>query len=416
MSCDLSDPDISGIGVRAAIYIQNLLSFIPAIWALWDGDVSAYELECIETQSTTILITAFAILISAMVEVQTVGMSSFNAIVVLSMSWMNNTNTFIYFLLYVQHKSQPGPEHVDPTWSAWVQHLKGRLSFHLVTSQIKYALKPDAQLEKDAQIATNDPEQQGQEKETMQESNLKNIFRRIVLVLGSLHLSLMAGLGVWLWSNPGSFGGPDQGSCLLESTAILGRKVPLSSEGLRVWSLLIYSIFLLPGFNLLLPIAVFLVLNFTYQARCQNQPTDFSLESPKNKSSSIQGALKSWYNQLPSYPSIVPIIIGMMILLVINLIFLIDIELTLRRAQISDRSSWSFGQVLAMLLIAMPLRDLAETVLKRREKRQDKKRRDEHTASLQLAIKNKTVEFFVDLVDKGADVNTSVKGMGNCST
>ncbi|KAJ6573137.1 hypothetical protein DFH09DRAFT_1079294 [Mycena vulgaris] len=46
---------------------ENLLSFVPAIWALWDGEVSAYELESVETQSTTILITAFAIMISAMV-------------------------------------------------------------------------------------------------------------------------------------------------------------------------------------------------------------------------------------------------------------------------------------------------------------------------------------------------------------
>ncbi|KAJ7660988.1 hypothetical protein B0H17DRAFT_912486, partial [Mycena rosella] len=95
-------PDISGIGVRVAIYAQNLLSFIPAVWALWDGNVSDYELESVETQSTTILITAFAILISAIVEARTVGLSNFHASIVLSLSWMNNTNTFIYFL----HKSQ----------------------------------------------------------------------------------------------------------------------------------------------------------------------------------------------------------------------------------------------------------------------------------------------------------------------
>ncbi|THU97056.1 hypothetical protein K435DRAFT_626726, partial [Dendrothele bispora CBS 962.96] len=123
-----SDPDISGIGVRLAIYIQNLLSFIPAIWALWDGNVNEYELESVETQSTTILLTAFAILISAMVQAQTLGISSFHTNIVLSLSWMNNTNTFIYFLLYVQHKSQPGPEQVKPEWSAWLEHLKGKLS------------------------------------------------------------------------------------------------------------------------------------------------------------------------------------------------------------------------------------------------------------------------------------------------
>jgi hypothetical protein len=65
--CIGPNPDIAGIGVRAAIYLQNLLGFIPAISALWDGEVAPYELEAVETQSTTILITAFGIVISAMV-------------------------------------------------------------------------------------------------------------------------------------------------------------------------------------------------------------------------------------------------------------------------------------------------------------------------------------------------------------
>jgi hypothetical protein len=123
-----ADPDISGIGVRVAIYAQNLLSFVPAIWALWDGDVSDYELESIETQSTTILITAFAILISAMVQARTAGLTNFHATIVLDLSWMNNTNTFIYFLLYVQHKSQPGPGQIKSDLSSWINHLKDRLA------------------------------------------------------------------------------------------------------------------------------------------------------------------------------------------------------------------------------------------------------------------------------------------------
>ncbi|KAJ7864085.1 hypothetical protein B0H14DRAFT_2180514, partial [Mycena olivaceomarginata] len=120
-------PDISGIGVRVAIYTQNLLSFIPAVWAIWDGEVSGEELESVEKQSTTILITAFAILISAMVEARTVGLSNFHASIVLSLSWMNNTNTFIYFLLYVQHKSQRGLEHIEPALGPWIKHIRGSL-------------------------------------------------------------------------------------------------------------------------------------------------------------------------------------------------------------------------------------------------------------------------------------------------
>ncbi|KAJ7922497.1 hypothetical protein B0H13DRAFT_1517395, partial [Mycena leptocephala] len=117
-------PDISGIGVRAAIYIQNLLSFVPAISALWDGEVASYELESVETQTTTILITAFGILISAMVQARTIGLASFHASIILNLSWMDNTNTFIYFLLYVQYKSQVGPQHTKSTLYSWVKVVR----------------------------------------------------------------------------------------------------------------------------------------------------------------------------------------------------------------------------------------------------------------------------------------------------
>ncbi|KAF8902786.1 hypothetical protein CPB84DRAFT_1657216, partial [Gymnopilus junonius] len=100
-----SNPDISGIGVRTSIYAQNLLSFIPAIFALRD-EVTIITLENLETQSTTILITAFAILLSTVVQVFTKGVSNFHATIILNLSWMNNTNLFIYFLLYVYHRDQ----------------------------------------------------------------------------------------------------------------------------------------------------------------------------------------------------------------------------------------------------------------------------------------------------------------------
>ncbi|KAJ6564655.1 hypothetical protein B0H19DRAFT_942691 [Mycena capillaripes] len=131
--CIPANPDISGIGVRVAIYAQNLFSFIPAVWALWDRHVSEYELESVGTQSTTILITAFAILISAIAEART-GLSNFHASIVLSLSWMNNTNTFIYFLLYVQRKSQPEEGQIPMKLSAWIKHIWDKfLALSLVT-------------------------------------------------------------------------------------------------------------------------------------------------------------------------------------------------------------------------------------------------------------------------------------------
>jgi hypothetical protein len=123
--CSLpSNPDISGIGVRIAIYIQNLLCFIPAVWAIWDFEVTDYELESAETQSTTNLVLAFAILISCIVQALTLGLTSYHASIVLSLSWMNNTNAFIYFLLYVYYKCQGPKPQIEPRWSPWIIHVK----------------------------------------------------------------------------------------------------------------------------------------------------------------------------------------------------------------------------------------------------------------------------------------------------
>jgi hypothetical protein len=118
------------IGVRVAIYVQTILSFVPAFYALWnDGRIEALELQTIETQSTTILITAFAILISAIVQARTLSLSGFHAFIILCLSWMNNTNTFVYFILYIHHWSdnQRGTDKIEPKWSEWRRHLRKKL-------------------------------------------------------------------------------------------------------------------------------------------------------------------------------------------------------------------------------------------------------------------------------------------------
>ncbi|KAF6747739.1 hypothetical protein DFP72DRAFT_821356 [Ephemerocybe angulata] len=123
--CIPGNPDIAGVGVRIAIYVQTLLCFLPAFWALLDGKVSQGELDAAENQATTNLVLAFAILISSIVQAQTLGLTNYHASIVLNMSWLNNTNAFIYFLLYIQHKSQAGVRgRVAPTWRAWVQHIR----------------------------------------------------------------------------------------------------------------------------------------------------------------------------------------------------------------------------------------------------------------------------------------------------
>ncbi|KAJ7635489.1 hypothetical protein DFH06DRAFT_1479144, partial [Mycena polygramma] len=358
-------PDISGVGVRTAIYAQNFLSFIPALWALWDGDMSEYELECVETQSTTILVTAFAILISAMVQVGH-GLSNFHAAIVLNLSWMNNTNTFIYFLLYVQHKSQPGPQQITPTFASWINHLRYPLAWrrsndHNSVDAENNILKTDAD-----EHQVTDPEDTGscQTTETdsahsgaqqvalpvRQQSWIIVVFRRIVMVLGSFHLSLMAGLGIWLWSDPQSFASVNPCAIDTARIVILGRSVELGSSGLRAWSIAIYSFFLVPGLNLILPMALFLGLFLSYQewngTRTSRMDAPSSMPSISRIQSAIRawfhrlspnpgrnrilGRIRAWYDRLPATPSILPTVVGMLLLFAINLIFLVDIEFTLR--------------------------------------------------------------------------------------
>jgi hypothetical protein len=123
-----ANPDIAGIGVRTAIYSQNSICIIPAIAALWDGKVTQGELDYAETQTTTNLVLAFAILISSMVQARTLGITNYHANIVLLMSWMNNTNAFIYFILYVHHKLAPSDQKERPnfSWKTWVMHVKER--------------------------------------------------------------------------------------------------------------------------------------------------------------------------------------------------------------------------------------------------------------------------------------------------
>jgi hypothetical protein len=131
--CILANPDISGIGVRAAIYAQNLLCFAPVVAHLWDGNVSADEMRGVKDQSIGMLAIAFAILISTIIGATNVrggqNITSFHAAVILDLSWMNNTSTWIWFLLYAHHLTKPGEETkpkrepILASWLAWTSVL-----------------------------------------------------------------------------------------------------------------------------------------------------------------------------------------------------------------------------------------------------------------------------------------------------
>lgn len=240
------------------------------------------------------------------------------------------------------------------------------------------------------------------------------LFRRVALLLGSLHLTVMAALGLWLWSNPQSFG-RSESPCATDhaSLAILGARVPFGSNPLRVFSLVIYAVFLLPGFNLLLPMAAFLAVFIWHHKRYGPgaPPARAILGPPASPSRRrrIATRLHRAYNQCIR-SSVFPVWVGLSFLLVINVVFITDIELTLHRnqsLQAAGETEWGFGQVLAVLLLFMPLRDLVEMILARRQRRQEGQiRMHEWRDALHVEDTGKLLA----LVRAGADANIKSAG------
>ncbi|KAJ7035779.1 hypothetical protein C8F04DRAFT_954646, partial [Mycena alexandri] len=123
MRCSsLSNPDVSGVGVRAAIYAQNLTCFFPVIVHLWDRKISRDELKGIKDQSIGMLAVAFAILLTPP-KCPNVAATCYHAAVVLDLSWMNNTSTWIWFILYVHHRSKRDNQPTGAQWSEWYTAL-----------------------------------------------------------------------------------------------------------------------------------------------------------------------------------------------------------------------------------------------------------------------------------------------------
>jgi hypothetical protein len=125
-----SNPDVTGIGVHIAIYAQNLLCFLPVVVNLWDGNISRDELKGIKDQSIGMLAVAFSILITTIVLARGAGgdqtITSYHAAIVLFLSWLNNTSTWIWFILYVHNHSKTTNKRkwaIEATFYTWYSFI-----------------------------------------------------------------------------------------------------------------------------------------------------------------------------------------------------------------------------------------------------------------------------------------------------
>jgi hypothetical protein len=207
-----------------------------------------------------------------------------------------------------------------------------------------------------------------------------------VLVLGSLHLTLMAALGLWLWSSPQRYEtfqavrlglSLDKLPLRCTNTTIFGSSIPLTSVALNRFSLIFYSIFLVPGLNLAIPASFFLSLfiwggKLSYHTMHSNS-TSGSFDSKEEYSSynAPSVAIQTPVND-ETLPHAFftrrtgPILCGLLFLLAVNIVFISDIETTIRRAEpyqdAGDESKWTFGQTLAIFLLILPVRDVYDYI------------------------------------------------------
>jgi hypothetical protein len=222
------------------------------------------------------------------------------------------------------------------------------------------------------------------------------VFRKIVLFLGSLHFTLMAVVGIWFWSSPVLFESRQPGPPMFDtadcaSMALLGSSIPLSSSPLRAVSLVMYTFFVVPGLNLLAPAALFLALHIGYH-RITNRDDIVSASDTVPPSDTAP-------------PSVVPASIGLVFLLAVNVMFLASIESTMTRHDVTEESKWTFGQILAILLLALPLRDVINFFIHVRHE----KRVKDDTRRLQDALVMEDMDEVKGAV-KYADVRVEASG------
>jgi hypothetical protein len=444
------NPDVSGIGVRYAIYIQNILCFMPVIMNLIDdGKISADELKGIQDQSVGMLAIAFSILVTTIILAKgaggSQGITNYHASIVLDLSWMNNTSTWIWFILYVHSRSKPRElkdAPVPATLRAWYNLLpwqhklsiksekEGREGIiHRFVRGVFCIIQhiPSIPFPSFASIFRNMRSRWNSITDSrILQWFLTKIFRPIwsaaseypVLTLGSFHLSLMAAVGVWLWSDPSNFGLHTNCNPTIE---VVDAPAHLLSRPLEVTSIAFYSLFLAPVFNLGLPFFFFLALHISYnwlrecwdeakkqlkakeeEAKKQSEKARIQdIEAiPVNDSlgqSSANAANNNHGNSSVSPPHTAFLVVGLLCLLVVNILFMINIELTLRRNQANQTggdNDWGFGQVLALLLLIVPLRDAWKALQEIREKLRNSEEQQQKQLEDSKKQKQKQLEDF----------------------
>ncbi|KAJ2916274.1 hypothetical protein MD484_g4152, partial [Candolleomyces efflorescens] len=213
-SCVEPNPDISGIGVRLAIYIQAFVNIACVILFSLDNYISPFEHKVLINASLNLFVSGCALLICTAVQGTTFGLSLHHALVVLNLNWIIGFSGLLYVLIFAYNfsKGQFGGRHFGP-------------------------------------------------------DDIKKPASVMLVVASMVHLCGVGAVGVWVWVKSKTFGG--QPECNpLTSLRIFGKKFNALDPNLRKTSIAIYAIATIPAVNtivlVLLASIVLLLLYVVY--------------------------------------------------------------------------------------------------------------------------------------------------------
>ena len=227
--CIQPNPDISGIGVRASIYAQAFLSLVSLLIFVIDGKITFEEGLAINDILVTNELTASALLLSAIIQARTYGLSLYHANIVLILSWISFVPTYFTGILGdAVHPTDPSDGRRKFRWGVgWKGFLARMFTW--------------------------------------------------------THYIAVAGFGLWIWSDVKSFG--DQPQCTPQTfVVIFGHNILVTDPGLKIAALILYSFM---GLSAILPLYVIFVQSLHCERRLLPPPRNLNFTSKKRQSTWI---------------------------------------------------------------------------------------------------------------------------------
>ncbi|KAF9257341.1 hypothetical protein L218DRAFT_1080973 [Marasmius fiardii PR-910] len=330
--CILANPSISGIGVRVAVYSQTFLSFAPAFLFTYDGKLDLQEERSLLAIYIPLLISSMALLVTTSIQQSTTGLGNHHILLVLNFTWMMNASALVICVVptlkWLGRSGSGGSEATQP-WTLTQESKDPKVTRWL--SKVIWRPRRTRQL--------------------------------LGVVLVSVHLTGMGILGIWHWTvlrisglNPSGSLPPSE--CFEKiNTTYLFMNFPITNPTIRTLSLIFYSFMVIPIINIeisvMLVYAISWLIIFPTRTAFRRLPPSgrtwlYSLFAVLIHPRDSNGILE------PRLKCIVPVVFPLMI----AVHTVIDTELMLKKNTPligPGESQWTFGQVLALMLVILPL-------------------------------------------------------------